>query len=226
MGSVDIQLANDLKALLDLRRAVETGTYRGRTARLLAEIFPAVVTVELSVELHARATEALRDVPSVLALQGHSAEVLRDLSDPGTPTLFYLDGHWSGGVTAGVDDECPVLSEIDAIGTGHPNDCLIIDDANLFTSAPPPPHDPRAWPTLLELFDAIRAKRPEHVVTVLANQVIAIPPSGRGAVDKYGLRVQQAQVSVAARLKGAAYRIRERLRGRQRVRWAPSPPIS
>jgi hypothetical protein len=215
MGTVDLQLGSDLAAQLGLRRAVETGTYRGRTARVLAGVFPAVATIELSVELHRQAVEALRDLPSVQALQGHSANVLRQVADATTPTLFYLDGHWSGGVTAGVEDECPVLGEIEAIGIGHPNDCLVIDDANLFTSAPPPPHDPQAWPTILEVFDAIRARHPDHLITVLANQVIAVPASARKAVDEYGLRVQEAQTSVLERVKGAAYQVKELLSGRR-----------
>lgn len=220
MGTVDVQLATDLKGLLGLRRAVETGTYRGRTARALAAIYPAVVTIELSPELHRRAVEALRDVPSVEARLGHSSQVLRDVADPTAPTLFYLDGHWSGGVTAGEEDECPVLEEIAAIGAGNPNDCLVIDDANLFTSAPPPPHDPKAWPSLTEIFDAIRTLRPDHFLTVLGNQVIAVPEAGRQAVDAYGLRVQHAQLSVVDRVKGLAYATKERVRSRAGSRGA------
>lgn len=192
MGTVDPAFAADLVKTLGLGRAVETGTFQGATARSLARVFPAVVTIELSEELHRAAVSGLADEPKIRPLQGHSAQVLGTVHEPATPTLYYLDGHWSGGPTAGVEDECPVLAELAAIEGGHADDCLLIDDARLFTSAPPPPHDAAMWPTLIEVFDAIRARWPEHVVTVLNDQIVAVPERARRAVDAYGQRVAEA----------------------------------
>lgn len=211
MGSVDLQLASDLKAAVGIQRAVETGTYRGRTARALATVFGAVVTIELSVELHQQAEAALRDTPAITALQGHSSQVLRDVADPATPTLFFLDGHWSAGSTAGADDECPVLDEIAAIGASNPADCLVIDDAHWFAASPPPPHKASAWPTLTEVFDAVRAQRPDHHVTLIADQVIAVPAQGRDAVNEYAHRMQRDSESLVDRAKGVAFNAREKL---------------
>ncbi len=190
MGTLDRQLIVDLRDGLRLGRAVETGTFLGVTARALAGVFPEVITIELSPELHERAAVALTDLPHVTALQGHSGQVLTDVSSEAPATLYFLDGHWSGGPTEGADDQCPVLAELNAIGAGNPNDCIVIDDARLFTSTPPPPNDPDQWPTLLDVIDAIRAGHPQHHVTLLADQVIAVPPAGRDSVDAYGLRVQ------------------------------------
>ena len=214
MGSVDLQLATGLKDTLGLRRAVETGTYRGITARTLAGVFERVVTIELSTELHASAQAALSDVPAVTALQGHSARVLETVGDPATPTLFFLDAHWSDGATAGVDDECPVLEEIAAVGTGHPDDCVLIDDAHLFTASPPPPHRPGAWPTLLDVIDALRAQHPEHHITMLADQILAVPARARTVADAYGLRTLEERTSLVTRAKVAAFHARERLPSR------------
>src|SRR5690349_3797999 len=113
MGSVDLRFAADLRDRLGLRRAVETGTYKGRTARALAQVFPAVVTIELSRELHERAVRRLGDLPGVTPLQGHSAERLGELPPADGGSLYFLDGHWSGGVTAGQEDDCPLLAELD-----------------------------------------------------------------------------------------------------------------
>jgi hypothetical protein len=118
-------------------------------------------------------------------------------------------------VTAGADDECPVLEEIEAIGEGHPDDSFVIDDARLFASAPPAPMDPAKWPTLLEVFDALRTRHPEHFVTVLGDQVVAVPERARAAVDAHGMRVQEREVTLPTRAKGAVYRARERLAGRR-----------
>jgi hypothetical protein len=209
MGSVDEQLAADLRDELGLVRAVETGTYEGATARKLGNLFPSVVTVEQSDVFYARATEALRDAPHITVLQGHSAPRLAEVAEP-TPTLYYLDAHWSGGLTSGEEDECPVLREIDALRAGHPDDCVIIDDARLFAAAPPPPHDPGQWPALPELFDALRSIRPGHFVTVLNDQVIAAPPRAKPRLDAYAWRVQDtaaAEPAAVDRFAAALWRL-------------------
>ena len=185
MGGVPTELAAELRAELDLKRAVETGTYHGGSARLLADIFPSVTTIELSTKLHADAQALFADVPAVRCVQGDSRERLRELVDPAIPTLYWLDGHWSGGPTAGEQDECPVLSEIEQIARGHRDDCLLIDDARLFVASPPPPHDPAQWPSLVEVFDALRASRPHAHVTIVADTVIAVPTRAKGIVDRY-----------------------------------------
>lgn len=189
MGTVDPGFALDLRNALNLSRAVETGTFQGVTARSLADIFMDVVTIELSPEIQAAAAQGLSDLPNVRSVQGHSGALLREVAHAATPTLYFLDGHWSGGDTAGVEDECPVLDEIAAIGSGHPNDCLIVDDARLFTSSPPPPHRAEQWPSLLQVFDALRALHPTHLITVLDDQIIAVPRAAKAALDAHGLRV-------------------------------------
>lgn len=211
MGSVDQAFAAELRAQADLSRVVETGTFKGVTARRLAAVFPSVTTIELSETLHRRASESLRDLPQVTALQGHSVSRLAELRDPTQPTLYFLDGHWSGGNTEGADDECPALEEIQAIAGGHPDDCLIVDDARLFASAPPPPCKPDHWPTLIELFDALRAQWPDHLVTVIDDQVIAVPERARPAIDAHGLRVQRASTGIARRIGEHVVALRERL---------------
>jgi hypothetical protein len=186
MGSVPGGLAGQLKESLGLRRAVETGTYRGGSASLLAEIFDDVVTIELSEDLHHDAARELAGLGNVKALQGDSRSELGPLAAEGVPTLYWLDGHWSGGSTAGAAHECPVLDELAAIGGGHANDCVLIDDARLFAAAPPPPHDPGQWPTLIEVLDALRLHRPRHHLTMLHDLVIAVPQAARPAVDAFG----------------------------------------
>jgi hypothetical protein len=210
MGSVDLALAADLRERLGLRRAVETGTFRGLTARSLADVFDEVLTIELSPHLHRSASEALSDLPNVRALQGHSAQRLVEVADATVPTLYFLDGHWSGGSTSGADDECPVLDELAAVGDGHRDDCFLIDDARLFTSAPPPPHRAEQWPTLIEVFDALRARHSDRVVTLLADQVVAVPGRAKPAIDVYGQRVQRISPIVAG-ARGLAGMVREKI---------------
>ncbi|MEA2467123.1 MAG: hypothetical protein QOJ57_1249 [Thermoleophilaceae bacterium] len=186
MGALPQALAQQLRDELGLRRAIETGTFRGGGARLLGTMFPEVVSIELSEELATAAQQTLADVQHVRIVQGDSRQWLPRLADRNVPTLYFLDGHWSGGPTAGEQTECPVLGELEAIAGGHPDDCVFIDDARLFTASPPPPHDPEEWPDLVEVIDALRAGRPGHHVTVLHDLIIGVPARARRPVDEFG----------------------------------------
>src|SRR3954452_18364513 len=186
MGALPSDLAASLRDALGLRRGIETGTLHGGGARLMGELFDSAASIELSPELHAAASAELAGAPNVEILLGDSREVLPTLVDPEVPTLFFLDGHWSGGETAGEEFECPVLGEVAALTPGHRDDCVVIDDARLFTASPPPPHDPEKWPTIAELFDALRTAKPGHHVTVLQDVVVAVPASVKPIVDEWG----------------------------------------
>jgi hypothetical protein len=207
VGSISSEFATELRDALSLRRAVETGTYGGGTARLLGALFEQVVTIELDVELQRSAAEALADAQNVESLLGDSRNVLPRVMDPTVPTLYFLDGHWSGGPTAGHADECPVLGELKVVAGGHADDCVIVDDARLFAAAPPPPHDPEQWPTLLEVMLALHEGKPEHHVTMLYDQVIAVPRAVKPVVDAYGRRELDEAPSrppgLFARVRGA-----------------------
>lgn len=206
---IPVDLVGQLRDLLGLGHAIETGTHLGGGARTLAGLFTRVTSIELSRELHARAVRAHTSVGNLDFVRGDSAERLHELIDPAVPTLYYLDGHWSGGTTAGVERECPVLAEIAATAAGHLDDCILIDDARLFQAAPPPPHDPAQWPTLLEVFGALRRGRPDHHVTVLADLVIAVPGRAKPAVDRFGQRTfAPPERSTVARLLGRVARHR------------------
>jgi hypothetical protein len=187
MGGLPPELAAALRDRLSLRRAIETGTYRGGGTRLLSAIVRApVTTIELSEPLAQAAAEALADLPDVTVRQGDSRGVLPELIDPAVPTLYWLDGHWSGGETAGEASECPLLDELRAIGAGHVDVALLVEFAGVFTASPPPPHDPAEWPTIVDVFDTLRAARPGHHVTVLRDLVIAVPARARDLVDRFG----------------------------------------
>ena len=187
MGVLPHRLARDLRNRLGLTRAIETGTDKGESARVLAWIFDEVVTIELDPARHRRAADRLAEITAVRAIQGRSREQLATLVDRDRPTLYWLDGHWSAGVAAGVDGECAVLDEVRAVGEGHPNDCILIDDARLFRE-PPRPHKSEHWPTFDEIAAAILSARPEHRVEVLHDIVVAVPPSAGEVVERFGRR--------------------------------------
>jgi hypothetical protein len=142
-------------------------------------MFPSVVTVELSDHYFEKARESLADLPNVIVEHGASPALLRTLKP--APTLYWLDAHWSGLDTAGVENPCPVLDEITAI-PADPVDCVLIDDARLFATT----SEPERWPTLVAVIDALRATRPGAHVTVIHDLILCVPTTAKDLVDEFG----------------------------------------
>jgi hypothetical protein len=193
------QLARDLRDRLGLVRAIETGTYRCRGTRLLADVFPRVVTIEVAPQLARAAAASLASVPGIEVVGGSSADVMPGLIDAAQPTLYWLDGHWSGGETGGAGDECPVLAELAAIAKGHADDCILVDDARLFLAPPPPPHLAEQWPTYREVEDAILAARPDHRVIVAHDVIVAVPARAADLAAAFAARKAPRSISTARR---------------------------
>lgn len=117
-----------------LRVLIETGTFRGDTVMALRRDFDRIVSVELSPELHAKAVRQTRHQHNAELLLGDSGEVLPGvLATLHQPALFWLDAHYSGGVTALGDRVSPISSELDVI-LGHAvrGHVVLVDDAREF----------------------------------------------------------------------------------------------
>jgi SAM-dependent methyltransferase len=169
---------HDVKAAAILRLArehgarvlVETGTYQGDMVAATLDAFDAIHTIELDASLHAAAARRFASAPHVRCLQGDSGRVLPQiLSSLGEPALFWLDGHWSGGMTARGDLDTPVLEELRHV-LAHPvrGHVLLVDDARLFGTDP-------AYPAASEIVERIRRAWPDHDVEIAADAIRAIP---------------------------------------------------
>jgi hypothetical protein len=191
MGSVTFSIPFDLaSALIDaggLPYAVETGTYLGASALMLADVVKEVWSVELKPEILAQARERTAHRPTIHLYEGYSPEVLPTiLAEVPGPALYWLDGH---GGTFGANDvpshirECPVLEELAAIAS-HPfaaQSVILIDDARAFFG-PMLQHRPEDWPAFVEVADALGRDR---YVTVLDDVVIGVPAALRPVVDRW-----------------------------------------
>lgn len=191
------ELVADLARAQDLAVAVETGTFRGASARSLAGLFDRVITIELSETLHATARESLADLDNVTLLQGASADLLGDVvREIQAPALYWLDGHWCEDAgTAGRESQCPIMEEIatiDAVSEAA-GACILIDDAHFFLGPPPPPFRRSDWPTFTQVLDQLRRVH-ERCVTVLEGVIIAGPPAIQPAIDHYWLGVQFREI--------------------------------
>ena len=170
----------ELAELCDIHSFVETGTLFGGTAKLAAHYFEKVYTIEKADGLYRKYSPGLREAGNIEPLLGDSKVMLPHVIEllEGSPAVFWLDGHWSGGETAGVEDECPVLSEIAALEGRH-DDIVLIDNARLFLSAPPAPHDPAQWPSMMEIANLLNRRSTPPYVQVIDDVIFIVPARER-----------------------------------------------
>jgi len=125
-----------------LEQFVETGTYLGDTLDNIAALGIQCTSIELSRELHEAACARFRWRKNVRLVQGDSAQKLPELlAQINNPTLFWLDGHYSAGVTACAGAHTPVSAELKAL-LNHPikRHVILIDDARCFEGSNDYPH--------------------------------------------------------------------------------------
>jgi hypothetical protein len=144
-----------------IRVFVETGTFRGEMLDAVGDLFHRMYSIELSTELYAKAREKFRGRRDIELIQGDSGEELgKILPALREPALFWLDSHYSGGVTAKGASETPIFTEIahilDAQDLRH---VLLIDDARLFGANPD-------YPSIAELSEFIMSRRKDASITV------------------------------------------------------------
>lgn len=100
--------------------------------------FGQIYSIELGSELWQKARDRFAGEPKVTLLHGDSASVLGELL-PGIdrPCLFWLDGHYSAGVTARSSRDTPIVAELAHLAAHplHRSHVILIDDARLFTGA-------------------------------------------------------------------------------------------
>ena len=130
---------------------VETGTYLGQTAIHMASILGKCHTIELSKDLYDAAEKTLGRHENISRYQGDSADVLPAVLDRiDGPAIFWLDAHYSAGVTAGDKRHTPILPELEAIFAHRiKNHVILIDDARAFIGM-------NGYPTIKKLRRLVR----------------------------------------------------------------------
>lgn len=114
---------------------VETGTYQGDMVHAMRRTFKKIISIELSSELASQAQARFQNTksPKIEILCGDSGKVLPELLpklDDGV--VFWLDGHFSGGITAKAELETPLTDELLQIFKSFqlPH-VILVDDARL-----------------------------------------------------------------------------------------------
>lgn len=154
-----------------LVRFIETGTFMGDMVCAMRCVMEEIWSIELDHSLCEHAKRKFRRFQNIHILEGDSAKLLGTiLASIQEPCLFWLDAHYSGGVTAYGKQESPIIQELDHVlhhnVFGH---VVLIDDARCFTGD-------NAYPTIAELESLIQRHRPEWRFTV-AHDIIRLTPA-------------------------------------------------
>jgi hypothetical protein len=122
---------------------VETGTYLGQSTKFFAREFHKVYSIELDQQLYKYSKNKLRKRKNITLFCGNSKDVLpRILSDLTGPSIFFLDGHASGGVTSIGEEPSPIKYELNLLENFYfiENSIIICDDARGFDGRNSYPH--------------------------------------------------------------------------------------
>jgi len=155
------ELIKDYAKTFDTQILIETGTYLGDMVHAMKKSFSRIISFELDHNLATQAQQRFANDPHIEIVEGDSGKLLDEhLATINEPCLFWLDGHYSGGITAKGALETPIKNELTAI-LSHPVDghVILIDDARCFTGE-------NDYPTLDELKSFVAERKPNHKFNV------------------------------------------------------------
>lgn len=149
---------------LNLETAVETGTYLGDFVAYIEGSMTNIYSIGISPSLYERAKKRFQKHPNVHLELGDSRTVLPGvLALIDAPSLFWLDAHYSGGITLGDPSKSPIMEELGMIldhSLTHGLDHLVmIDDAGDFVGT-------NGHPTIPEVDNFVKTHAPSWAVGV------------------------------------------------------------
>ena len=100
-----------------LETVVETGTYLGDTTRFLSQYVKKIYSIEIGTQLAAMARRRFKRKPEIEIMLGDSGELLEELLlEINGNVLFFLDGHFSEGITStSLSYETPLIRELQVL---------------------------------------------------------------------------------------------------------------
>lgn len=122
-----LELANDF----EIKVFVETGTLVGSRVGAVKDFFSEVHSVELSESLYNRCLNSFREERNVHLYNGDSGELLSSIIEGiNESCIYFLDAHYSGGLTAKGNKDSALSDELKAIlpRLSKYDDVILVDD--------------------------------------------------------------------------------------------------
>lgn len=158
----------------ECKTLVETGTQYGDTPWAFRDRLEDIYTIELSPRLASLARDRFKKHRNIQIVEGDSGAMIKTiLPQLKSKTLFWLDGHYSAGVTAQGALDCPVYAELRSIFEGCPVPWVIlIDDARCFGRD-------KDYPSFEELEAFVKREIPEATIRAEHDIISIVPPGVR-----------------------------------------------
>jgi hypothetical protein len=154
----------------NLKILVETGTYLGETIEAMADHFNHIYSIELSNALYKKAKRRFKNRSNIELIHGDSAKELEKImKEIDQPTIFWLDGHYSDGITARGDKDTPIYEELQHIFKAKDlKHIIFIDDARCFGTD-------SAYPSLDEIIHFIKTHKENVNISVKHDSIVITP---------------------------------------------------
>lgn len=192
-------LVLSIKNEFHLKYFVETGTYVGNTARWASQHFDRVFTIENSEMLWQQASTKYSGLDNIQFILGDSRHMLCEVVEKlESPAIFWLDAHWSVGITYGEGNECPLAEELQIVVNNSYDHFILVDDARMFLAPPPKPHTPDQWPDIVSVINILNSNRARFIV-VIDDVIVAVPAYARSLLTEY---CQDVNIVAALRDQG------------------------
>jgi len=131
---------------------IETGIYKGDNIEREKGNFKKIISIELGKNLYDNAVKRFANDKNVELYHGDSGNILPGIVEGlKKPVIFFLDGHFSGGVTVMAEIETPIRAELDTIMKSPYRHVILIDDARCFDGT----HD---YPTVEQVKEIVKTK--------------------------------------------------------------------
>ena len=163
----------------NLQILIETGTYLGTTVDATKNVFLKIYSIELDRRLYQRAKNKFSKFKNIQIIQGDSSIILpKLLKKIKVPCLFWLDAHFSKGITARGRKDTPIWEELTAI-LNHKikNHLILIDDADSFSGK-------NDYPSILQVKKIVLKKGNYYLLRIKDNIIILTPKHLPPKADK------------------------------------------
>lgn len=172
--------------------AIETGTFFGVGTLQLAALFKSVWSIEKNEKLSSSVRSLYSACENVRFLNSPAPDGLRRvLNESEGPYFFFLDAHWFPAASLKLDRDgkkhCEVVDEIAAIAeycSASDGSIILIDDADMFLRSLPPVFDD-SFPTIFEIYDALRKQFSADFVDVIDDVIFASSIKNREIFETY-----------------------------------------
>ena len=168
--TVKVRLIRNYLLQSSSRVLIETGTYLGDAAKALHSHCSRLITMEVAPTIYAAASRRLHKYKNVTVLLGDCEVLLPQLlAELSTDATFWLDAHYSAGITGKGNNADPILASLAIIGQHKSNQhTIIIDDARTFDGI-------NDRPRIDSVIAALYSINQHYIVKIQSDMIVASP---------------------------------------------------